>query len=156
MCVAAPASAQWTRHHASECIPQTSFSLTHFVVAGTGVTNMSASSSPIDVACPSDDTDAYPDSDLTEVRVHVYDGSPTHGITVQACSVVRDPKGGWSNCSRIRETSDEFVGAAVITLSSLELETWSHGDDFDYLYITIPPRSGSLGFSHVKGWITQQ
>jgi hypothetical protein len=153
--VAAPAHAQWTRHHGGECIPQLPASLGTFAVTMAGATSADPGWG-VDLVCASDDSDEYPDSAVTRVRIYLYDGSPTDKITLSVCTVVRDAPPPFVRCSGTTETTDSFVGATVFTLSGDDLDAWRQGYDFGYLYIWLPAKSGATGFSYVKGWITEQ
>lgn len=154
-CVAAPASAQWVRHHASECVPMIGPSLDDLVIVGAGATNVDDTGWPVELACASDDRDDYEDATVTEVRVYVYDASPTEGIWVAACANFFEPNPTFL-CSKHQETSAAFVGPAVITLSGHDLAIWKEDLAFGFVYVTIPVRSGVTGFSYLKGWTTQQ
>jgi len=152
-CVATPASAQWTRHHGSECVPEIPPSLATFAVRMGGATNDSAWGA--DIVCAFDDSDAYPASAITEVSVYLYDASDTDSIIVRICATLPTNQ-GIGPCSATRKTTDSFVGPGVLTFSGSELDVWRQDGNFGYLYIWLPAKSGAKGFSFIKGWITKQ
>jgi hypothetical protein len=154
-CVATPAYAQWTRHHGSECVPQVPPSLDRFAVVLGGATNADPAWG-MDTVCASDDSDAYPDSAISEVRLYLYDASPTDSIVVQVCVATRDFQGIGLCSTREHTTTDSFVGPFVMTLSGDDLDLWRQKHDFGYFKIWVPAKVGTAGFSFVKGWITQQ
>jgi hypothetical protein len=151
-CLATPAYAQWARHHGSECVKRVG-SLDRIAVTMGGLTNPDPSWGA-DIACASDDADAFPDSAVSELRVYVYDASETDSISVQVCATLRGDQSG-GVCSGARKTTDSFVGPGVLTFSGSELDAWREGYNFGYLYIWLPAKSGPSGFSYIKGWITQ-
>jgi hypothetical protein len=146
------AEAQWTRHQGVECRPSTGTQQASHANTGFGATNISATSR-ITLACRSDDTSAYPDSAVNEVRLYVRDASPLHGITVQACVTRRNESG--SQCSASYGTSTVFVGDAEITIPAAGLALWKDSIDFSYLRVVLPPKYGN-SFSYLKGWVTEQ
>jgi hypothetical protein len=154
-CAATTAHAQqWARHHPNECQPMYPHEGDNFAIIGAGAAN-SATNTTITLVCPSDDTDQYPDSVVTEVRVYVYDASPTDFIRVRACIMSRDDEFTHSSCSgSIHGTTTTFVGPAVITLSGDELADWRQGQDFGFIRVELPAKSGPLNFSYIKGWVT--
>jgi hypothetical protein len=150
LCAAAPASAQWTRHHPSRCQPQRFEELSIYAIGGGGGTTMD-DTHPVTVICASVDTSDQPDSGVTRVRVYVYDNSTTEGFRVRACRTLRDTTG--SVCSDPVTTGNAFTGEAVLTLDATHLAVWDT-IDFGYLEVTIP-RLHDYNWSYFKGWISE-
>jgi hypothetical protein len=153
-CWATAADAQWTRHHGSECLPEQFGSIAAFAITAGGSTNTSPDYEVV-LMCASDDTDEHPDSTVKEVKVYVYDASPTESVRVEACTVARDS--AEMRCSPADTTSPAFVGGTFIRLSAEDLARWmNNGTDFGILRVSLPARVGPTGFSYLKGWVTEQ
>jgi hypothetical protein len=151
-CWASTAHAQWTRHHGSECLPANADEVSDHAITSWGSANTSVDHVVL-LACPSDDTDRYPDSTAGEVRVYVYDASPTDTVRARICLAYRTATGG--TCSAWRSTAVGAVGGAVITLSGADLDLWKQGTDIGRLEVLLPKREGLTGYSYLKGWVTQ-
>ena len=149
--IAPRAEAQWTRHHGGECVTLVGGQLPLLSLSSGGATNIE--SWGLALNCPSDDSDVYPDSAVTEIRAYVYDASPTDGVMVRACVYNRGQE-AYAACWTDQHTSDSFVGPAVLTLSGDDLSLWQEGYDFGFIEVRLPGRHGDFGFSSLQGWIT--
>jgi hypothetical protein len=152
LAASASAGAQWSRQHASTCLPSDNINTEFYVASAPGVGNTSEDML-LYLTCPSFDTSEQPDSDLQEIRVFVYDGSSTDGVQVRACVTFRDGTG--PSCSDPVQTSNSFTGYATLTLNAQALSEWG-SNDFGYVLVRLPRRVGLLGLSWVKGLVMTQ
>jgi hypothetical protein len=149
---AGTAGAQWSRQHASTCLPTDNINGEFYVASLPGVGNTSEDAW-LYLTCPSFDTSEQPDSNLQEIRVFVYDGSATDGVQVRACVTFRDGTG--PSCSDPVQTGNSFTGYATLTLNGQALSEWG-GNDFGYVLVRLPRRVGIVGLSWLKGLVLTQ
>lgn len=149
---ASAASGQWSRQHASTCLPTDNINGEFYIASAPGVGNTSEDMQ-LWLTCPSFDTSEQPDSALQQVRVYVYDGSSSDGVQVRACATARD--GTNLSCSQPVETGNTFTGYATLTLNAQALSQWD-GNGFSYVLVRLPRRVGILGVSWVKGIVATQ
>ncbi|HEY8550000.1 MAG TPA: hypothetical protein VIL35_08610 [Vicinamibacterales bacterium] len=145
-------SAQWSRQHASTCLPVDTPAGEFYVASTPGVGNTSANTDLL-LTCPSFDTSEQPDSAVQQVSVFVYDGSSTAGVSVRACATARN--GTNLSCSDAVQTGAAFTGYATLTLNAQALTEWD-GNGFSYVSVRLPPRVGLLGLSWVKGIVATE
>jgi hypothetical protein len=157
-CAALPesANAQWSRQHGMTCravsVPEQQW----YEIHDRGITNVD-DDHLMNVACPSFDIDTHPDSGVVRVRVYVYDGSTTYGVTARVCRTYRTSLG--AHCGPAVGSGASFTGDAVLTLEGADLGEWGE-TSFGYIHIVLPPNGfvpgpwGGGGLSYVKGWVT--
>lgn len=142
-----PLDAAWTRTHASACMVVNSGTGLHPLDSAYEIWNDSTVKW-MTLLCDISDTNVFPKTAIKTVNIHGKDGNATYNVDAKACRSNWATVGG--ACSAVVSST---TGTPDFTLSPSPSIWTGRGADFGYLWVNLPPKSGTSR-SGLRGFFT--